>query len=179
MRQTWSYSPFAAALLATTLASPGAMAASSRDARTCATQTESMATQRIVACSTILNSGRLRGEAAGVAYGLRGLAFLDRSDIAHAIADFNQAITLAPDFVPAYQNRGNAWYARGNFGEAIADYDCAIRLDPNSPSPYINRAAVRRDLGYIDGAMQDYQKAINLDGNKAGAYSGRGQLYMR
>ena len=74
--------------------------------------------------------------------------------------------TLAPDFVPAYQNRGNAWYARGNFGQAIADYDTAIRLDPNSPSAYVNRAAVRRDLGYVEGALQDYQKAIALDANQ-------------
>ena len=96
----------------------------------------------------------------GVAYALRGLAYLDRGDIAHAIADLNQAVALAPDFAPAYQNRGNAWYARGNFGQAIADYDETIKLDPNSPSPYVNRATVRRDLGYTDGALEDYQKAI-------------------
>ena len=80
----------------------------------------------------MLNSGRLRGSPAGVAYALRGLAYLDRGDIAHAIADLNQAVALAPDFAPAYQNRGNAWYARGNYGQAIADYDATIKLDPNS-----------------------------------------------
>ena len=153
--------------------------AQQRDAHLCATQTESLATQRIAACSTILKSGRLHGEPLGVAYALRGLAFLDRGDTPHAIADLNQAIELAPEFVPAYQNRGNAWYARGNFGEALADYDTAIRLDPNSASAYVSRAAVRRDLGFTDGAMQDYQKAIELDADKASAYSGRGQLYMR
>ena len=76
----------------------------------------------------------------------------------HAIADLNQAVALAPDFAPAYQNRGNAWYARGNYGQAMADYDTAIKLDPNSPSPYVNRATVRRDLGYIDGALRGLSK---------------------
>src|SRR5450759_4062703 len=127
----------------------------------------------------MLSAGRLQGKAEGVAYALRGLAYLDRGDIAHAIADLNQAISLAPDFAPAYQNRGNAWYARGNYGQALADYDTAIKLDPNSPSPYVNRATVRRDLGYVDGALEDYQKAISLGADSARLYGGRGQLYLR
>src|SRR6202166_3010921 len=119
------------------VATPSAQA-QIREARTCATQTEEFATERIAACARILESGRLKGKPLGVAYGLRGLAFLDRGDIPHAIADLNRAVDLAPDFAPAYQNRGNAWYARGNFGQAIADYDATIKLDPNTPSPYVN-----------------------------------------
>ena len=150
-----------------------------REARMCTTQTETLSNERIAACTRIMNTSRLQGKPLGVAYGLRGLAFLDRGDIPHAIADLNRAVELAPDFAPAYQNRGNAWYARGNYGQALADYDKTIALDPNSPSPYVNRAAVRRDLGYNDGALEDYQKAINLRANHAGSYSGRGQLYLR
>ena len=97
----------------------------------------------------------------------------------HAIADLNQAVALAPDFAPAYQNRGNAWYARGNYGQAIADYDTTIRLDPNSPSPYVNRATVRRDLGYTRAALDDFAKAVSLNPQHASAYSARGELYMR
>src|SRR6202142_583674 len=167
------------AAIAAALSFPGAAQAESGEARLCATQTESLADQRIAACSGMLNAGQLHGKAEGVAYELRGLAYLDRGDIAHAIADLNQAIALAPDFAPAYQNRGNAWYARGNFGQALADYDTAIKLDPNSPSPYINRATVRRDLGYVDGALEDYQKAISLGAGGARLYGGRGQLYLR
>ena len=106
----------------------------------CATQTENLASAAHRRLHRLLSPGRLHGKPAGVAYALRGLAYLDRGDIAHAIADLNQAVALAPDFAPAYQNRGNAWYARGNFGQALADYDTAIKLDPNSPSPYVNRA---------------------------------------
>ena len=149
------------------------------NARVCANQTEDAASYRIDACTAIISSGRLKGEALGVAYALRGLAHLDRSDIPHAIGDLNHAIDLAPDFAPAYQNRGNAWFARGNYGQALADYDKTIELDPNSPSPYVNRAALRRDLGFAEGAFADYAKAISLKPNHAAAYSGRGQLYLR
>jgi tetratricopeptide (TPR) repeat protein len=161
------------AVIAAALSLAGAAQAQSRDARMCATQTESLADKRIAACSGMLGSRHLHGKQDGVAYELRGLAYLDRGDIAHALADLNQAITLAPDFAPAYQNRGNAWYARGNYGQAIADYDTAIKLDPNSPSPYVNRATVRRDLGYADGALADYQKAISLGAGGARLYGGR------
>lgn len=148
------------------------------DARVCANQEKDLATYRIQSCTVIINSGRLKEEALGVAYELRGLAHLDRSDVPHAIGDLNRAIDLAPEFAPAYQNRGNAWYARGNYGQALADYDKAIALDPNSASPYLNRAAVRRDLGYREGALEDYARAIELRPNHAASYSGRGQLYL-
>ncbi len=154
-------------------------AGASREARLCATQTEDQVAERIAGCTRIIGTGKLRGEALGVAYAMRGLAYLDRADMAHAIGDFNRAIDLAPNFAPAYQNRGNAWYARGNFGQALADYDKAIALEPEEPSPYVNRAAVKRDLGYNEGALADYQKAISLRGNNANSFSGRGQLYLR
>src|SRR5665647_736151 len=155
------------AVMVTALSFSDAAQAESREARMCATQTESLADQRIAACAGMLSAGRLQGKAEGVAYALRGLAYLDRGDIAHAIADLNQAISLASDFAPAYQNRGNAWYARGNYGQSLADYDSAIKLDPNSPSPYVNRA------------LEDYQKAISLGADSARLYGGRGQLYLR
>ena len=133
------------------------------EAQMCATQTQDLADERIAACTGLLKSRRLSGEPKGVAYALRGLAYLDRGDIPHAIGDLDQAVTLAPDFAPAYQNRGNAWYARGNYGKALADYDAAIALDPDTASPYVNRGTVRRDLGYMSGALADFDKAIGLD----------------
>ena len=91
-----------AAFVAAACASPGASAQQTRDLRMCATQTEGLADQRIAACTALLNSGRLRGKPLGVAYELRGLAYLDRGDAPHAIGDFNAAIQLAPDFAPLH-----------------------------------------------------------------------------
>src|SRR3954463_12399445 len=160
-------------------AAPMYSASMSREARACATQSQDLADQRIAACTNLLRTGRLRGEPQGVAYAMRGLAYLDRNDVAHAIGDLNQAVALAPEFAPAYQNRGNAWYARGNYGQAMSDYDTTIRLDPNTASPYVSRATLRRDLGNTNGALDDFAKAISIDPRHAGAYSARGELYLR
>src|SRR5579872_6922633 len=180
-RKSGLFAIAALAVTAVTFAAPRQAHAQLKiaDARMCSAQTEDLAEQRIAACSAMLNSKRLTGKPEGVAYAMRGLAFLDRGDIPHAIADFNRAVALAPDFAPAYQNRGNAWYARGNYGEALADYDKTISLDPSSPSPYVNRATVRRDLGYTEGALADYDKAMSLGGDRGNPYSGRGQVYLR
>src|SRR5271170_7840903 len=161
-RPNWLIRVLGIAVIAVAATFPYAAQAQLRDARACATQTESLADERIAACGALLGNGRLRGKPLGVAYSFRGLAYLDRGD-----------------FAPAYQNRGNAWYARGNYGQAIADYDATIRIDPDSPSPYVNRATVRRDLGYVEGALADYQKAISLGANRSTPYSGRGQIYLR
>src|SRR5512139_555705 len=179
MQGARSYALMRAALLAgVAVAWTQSAHAQQHEARVCANQTEQFANQRIAAYSRMLGSGRLHGKPLGVAYSLRGLAYLDRGDIPHAIADLNRAIENAPDFAPAYQNRGNAWYARGSYGQAIADYDTTINLDPSSPSAYVNRGTVRRDLGHVDGALEDYQKAISLGSDRTTPYSGRGQIYL-
>ena len=91
---------FAAILVA--CAQPALAApAHTRDLQDCATQTQAQADQRIAACTRLLQSGRLKGKPLGVTYGLRGLAYLDRGDVPHAIGDLNNAIQLAPDFAPA------------------------------------------------------------------------------
>src|SRR5260221_6331643 len=113
-KRHWLIGTASFAAIAIACAWPSVAQAQVREARECATQTESLSTERITACTRIIQSGRLKGKPLGVAYGLRGLAYLDRSDIAHAIADLNQAVELAPDFAPAYQHRGTTWYARGN-----------------------------------------------------------------
>jgi tetratricopeptide (TPR) repeat protein len=177
MPRPWPRWAISLGLLAAFAAGPAA--ARSGDVRACADQTESAAAERIAACTTLLKSRGISGKPAGVAYALRGLAYLDRGDIPNGISDLDKAIGLAPDFAPAYQNRGNAWYARGNFGRAIADYDKAIELDASNASAYANRATVRRDVGYTEGALEDYAKAISLNPRAARTYTNRGQLYLQ
>ena len=146
--------------------------------RVCGTQNAAQSAERIDACSRVLEARQVNGKSAGVALALRGLAYLDRGDLPHAIADLDRAVSLAPDFAPAYQNRGNAWYAKGNYGRALTDYDEAIKLDPAVASAYINRATAKRELGLRDDAIADYQKAIDLGANRASPYVGRGQIYL-
>jgi tetratricopeptide (TPR) repeat protein len=122
-------------------------------------------------------------------------------DLDRAIADFNEAIRLDPNFADAYNNRGNAYRVKRNFDLAIADFDAAIRLGvppPSSPAggqakgeagnvgasdgngaySYVNRGAAYAGKGDLDRAIADFDDAIRRDPKFAGAYFNRGSAYQ-
>jgi tetratricopeptide (TPR) repeat protein len=103
-----------------------------------------------------------------------GLEKYNAKDYHGAIADYDTAIRLNPDFAMAYSGRGNAKKDLGDRKGALADYDTAIRLDPDFAIAYNNRGAAKRDLGDKQGAIVDYDTAIRLNPDFAMAYSGRG-----
>jgi tetratricopeptide (TPR) repeat protein len=77
-----------------------------------------------------------------------------------ALADYDQAILLDPDFPNGYNSRGLAWYAKGDYDRAVADYDRAILLDPDYALAYYNRANARYNRGDYDSALADYDRAV-------------------
>ncbi|HEY85645.1 MAG TPA: tetratricopeptide repeat protein [Chloroflexi bacterium] len=54
-------------------------------------------------------------------------------DLEQAIADYNKAIDLNPDYAAAYSNRGVAYYYSGDLEQAIADFERYLELAPNAP----------------------------------------------
>ncbi len=103
----------------------------------------------------------------------QGSSFDKRREYDRAIAAYNQAITLNPNYIQAYNNRGNAWGKKGEYDRAIADFNQAIRLDPRYASAYCNRGAAWNGKKEYDRAIADFNQAIGLDPNFALAYQNR------
>jgi len=133
----------------------------------------------------------------------RGTTFLESGDVAAAIADFDEAIDLAPDMAEAYYGRAmahgateehrrdcalaydeqaHAHFATGHYEMAIADFTEAMRLDPELVKAHQgrilrNRAVAYRNQGQYDKAIADYDEVIRLHPNLAKAYHGRATVY--
>ncbi len=65
-----------------------------------------------------------------IAHNNRGVAHYAKSLRDKAIADYDMALSIDPDYAMAFANRGNAYFARGDFDQAMRDFDAAIALDP-------------------------------------------------
>ncbi len=79
-----------------------------------------------------------------------------------AIADFDQAILLQPEFPEAFNNRGIAYFDNGQYGRAIDDYNQALHSRPDYASALHNRGNAYAAKGQYDLALADYNKAIDL-----------------
>ncbi len=103
-----------------------ASAASQQDWDACAGKD---ATSSIPACGRIIADQSETGQNRVDAYLFRAGAYLSRGDFDSAIADYNEAIRLAPRNVVAYAGRAVAYLQKGDRERAIIDYTLASQLD--------------------------------------------------
>ena len=93
-----------------------------------------------------------------------------------ALADYDRAIELNPDYAAAYYNRGNAKQKLGRDEAAVGDFDEAIRLNPDYAEAYGNRGTAKATLGRHEAAVADYNEVIRLNPDYAIAYNNRGNV---
>ena len=79
-----------------------------------------------------------------VNYDNRGVIKDRLNDLRGALADYNRAIELAPNFSTAYLHRGSFKDHRLNFAlGAFFDYNRAIEIDPSYAKAYLSRGILR------------------------------------
>src|SRR5215475_3397699 len=92
----------------------------------------------------------------------RGLVYSLFGDQNRAIAAYDEAIRLDPDFAFAYARRGAAYgasFGQPSMDHAIADYDQAIRLAPKA-SLYAARGELHFYRGSIWDVAGDFDRVI-------------------
>jgi len=99
-------------------------------------------------------------------------------DVETAIADYDRAIDLEPEYAEAYNNRGNAYLDLGDLERAVEDYDRSLELgNPEPHLVYNNRGNAYRQQSEYERAIGDYEQAIELQPDFAEGYHNRGIAY--
>ncbi|HUA66786.1 MAG TPA: tetratricopeptide repeat protein [Alphaproteobacteria bacterium] len=127
-------------------------------------------------------------------YNKRGEARLAKKDLDGALADFNKALGLDPNFAAAQENCRRVESARndrkinigemynrvglqhrkmGELDEALIHFNKALEINPDNAAAYNNRGLTKKEKGNRDGALADLNKAIELEPDLGSAYLNR------
>ncbi len=100
---------------------------------------------RLAACGEVVKGTAFSSEQKAAAYRYRGDARLAAGALADAIADFTEALKIAPTMAPALAGRGQGYLLSGAYDQAIADYSAAILQSPGNASFWLERGHVKLD----------------------------------
>jgi protein O-mannosyl-transferase len=111
-------------------------------------------------------------------YGL-GRALAKRNKADQAIASFQEAARLKPEFTNAHFSLGGLFTAKGEYDEATAAYRQSLSIAPNFVDArlgLINALMLRGDL---PGAVQQFNEALKSNPNRADIYYNFANLQAR
>lgn len=97
-----------------------------------------------------------------------------KGDYRGAIADYDRALVLNPQFGEVYFRRGIARSLAKDWRGAEADYSQAIAIKPDYYEAYLHRGSVRNTLNNWREAKLDFDVVLTLNPNNLSAYLGRG-----
>ncbi len=121
-----------------------------------------------------IDAGELETKYLAIAFYNRGNAHFARRDYVAALADYDIAVVLAPDYALAHNNRGNAFAALGAYEKSVVAFDAAIRVRPDYALAYKNRGNAHAAAGFLERAIADYDVAAGYAPDHAKTYNNRG-----
>lgn len=100
-----------------------------------------------------------------------------QADESKALADFDEAIQLAPDNGNYRLVRAVFLRSRKKLDEALAEVDAVLEQSPDDANALILQGEVFRELGKNDAALESFDRATELAPQTPGPYQHRGEIY--
>jgi tetratricopeptide (TPR) repeat protein len=92
--------------------------------------------------------------------------------------DYNQALSIKPDYAAAYAGRGNVYKDEKNYPAAIADFGKAIELKPDDPAAYYSRGMIHQAMNDHRASIDDLSIAVGYRPDAPDPHHARGVSYM-
>jgi tetratricopeptide (TPR) repeat protein len=108
----------------------------------------------------------------GIVYGDRGLRD-------QAIAEYQTAIAIDPEYPKSYLNMGALLAEAGRRDEALDAFRRAIALDPSYAAARVNLAMLHRGVGEYEAALAEIDSVLAFDPDNAMALKERGIALLR
>jgi len=106
-----------------------------------------------------------------------GYLYQEMGDNREAVAAYELALELNPNYVNALYNLGNIYEEGGENKKALFLYGKVIALNPKHPEAYLNSGLIYGRLGDYPKAIEFYHKAIEANPKLAHAYFNLGYVY--
>ena len=132
---------------------------------------------RLDLAKLLLDEAAKRDEKYPALYNARGLLFMRHKNLGLALATFQKAVALKPDFTEAHMNVGNITLGFRKYDTAAAEFSKVLELQPNNYDAHIGLGVAQRGLGDLDKAEASYLAARKIDAQKGAAHFNLGVLY--
>lgn len=104
----------------------------------------------------------------------QGNLLMKNKNYTQAIAAYEKATSLAPDYYEAWNSKADALNRAQLFKEALVSSDKTLSLNPEYVQGWINRGYILYNLGRTDDELKAYEKAISLDPSNPDAWFNKG-----
>ena len=121
------------------------------------------AAQRVTSCTLLLKSTGFSPLARAHILLDRAFAYSMLKQWKQSLADYDQALKLAPKLPVAWSEKGFARLRMHQYAMAIADYSNALTLDPKTAYSWFGRGIARIDQGDKADGAKDLAAARQLD----------------
>ncbi len=95
----------------------------------------------------------------------RGIDHSNQGNTEAAVQDYQQALSLDPYLIPAYNNLANLQEKQRQFDAAMETYGKALALSPQEPLLHFNLAVIQEKQGKIFEAYDHYRQYVKLSSN--------------
>ena len=111
-------------------------------------------------------------------YNILGACYSEIGPIDSAIENFEQAISLKPDYAEAYYNLGVAYQKNGQINNSLNSYEKAVELKHAYPQAHNNIGLLNMHFGNLDSAVTSLEWALAYSPNYAEAHNNLGAVFQ-